>query len=103
MADLPLKGIRVAILATDGVEKIELTLPRLSLEEAGADTVLLAPKPQIQSMRHDEKDDRFAVDMPLKDPPPAAFDAVMLPGGALHPHTLRLAIHAPPLLPPLHP
>ena len=42
-----LKGVRVAILATDGVEKVELTIPRLSLEEAGADTVLIAPKPEI--------------------------------------------------------
>ena len=90
MADLPLKGIRVAILATDGVEKIELTLPRLSLEEAGADTALLAPKPQIQSMNHDEKDDRFAVDMLLKDAQPEEFDAVMLPGGALNADKLRI-------------
>jgi protease I len=66
MIDLVLKGVRVAILATDGVEKVELTLPRLSLEEAGADTVLVAPKPQIQSMKHDEKDERFAVDVASK-------------------------------------
>ena len=45
MNDLVLKGVRVAILAMDGVEKVELTLPRLALEEAGADTVLIAPKP----------------------------------------------------------
>lgn len=49
MADLPLKGLRVAILATDGVEKVALTLPRLSLEEAGADTVLISDRPQIAS------------------------------------------------------
>ena len=84
MAEQPLKGLRVAILATDGVEKVELTLPRLSLAEAGADTVLLAPKPQIQSMKHDEKDDRFAADMLLRDAQPEEFDAVMLPGGALN-------------------
>ena len=90
MADLPLKGIRVAILATDGVEKVELTLPRFSLEEAGADTVLLAPKPQIQSMQHDEKDDRFVADMLLKDAQPEEFDAVMLPGGALNADKLRM-------------
>src|SRR5256886_3883893 len=90
MADLPLKGIRVAILATDGVEKVELTLPRLSLEEAGADTVLLAPKPQIQSMQHDEKDDRFVADMLLKDAQPEDFYPVMLPGGALKADKLRM-------------
>jgi protease I len=90
MADLPLKGVRVAILATDGVEKVELTLPRLSLEEAGADTVLVAPKPQIQSMRHDERDDRFVADILLKDAQPEEFDAVMLPGGALNADVLRM-------------
>src|SRR6267142_6270885 len=90
MKDLVLKGMRVAILATDGVEKVELTLPRLSLEEAGADTVLIAPKPQIQSMKHDERDERFGVDMALKDANPAEFDAVLLPGGALNADKLRM-------------
>jgi len=90
MADRPLKGMRVAILATDGVEKVELTLPRLSLEEAGADTVLIAPKPQVQSMNHDEKDDRFVADMLFKDAQPEEFDAVMLPGGALNADKLRM-------------
>ena len=90
MKDLVLKGVRVAILATDGVEKEELTLPRLSLEEAGADTALVAPKPEIQSMKHDEKDERFAVDMALKDANPEEFDAVLLPGGALNADKLRM-------------
>ncbi len=90
MKDLVLKGVRVAILATDGVEKVELTLPRLSLEEAGADTVLIAPKPQIQSMTHDQRDERFAVDMALEDVNPEEFDAVLLPGGALNADKLRM-------------
>jgi protease I len=90
MVDLPLKGVRVAILAMDGVEKVELTLPRLALEEAGADTVLIAPRAQIQSMNHDEKDERFAVDMALKDANPEEFDAVVLPGGALNADKLRM-------------
>jgi deglycase len=90
MADLVLKGLRVAILATDGVEKVELTLPRLSLEEAGADTVLIAPKPEIQSMKHDLRDERFPADMTLKDANPEEFDGVMLPGGALNADVLRM-------------
>jgi protease I len=90
MNDLVLKGVRVAILATDGVEKVELTIPRLSLEEAGADTVLVAPKPEIQSMRHDEKDERFRVDLALTDANPEEFDAVLLPGGALNADKLRM-------------
>jgi len=90
MADLPLKGVRVAILAMDGVEKVELTLPRLSLEEAGADTVLISDRSHVQSMKHDEKDDLFAADMLLKDAQPEEFDAVMLPGGALSADKLRM-------------
>ncbi len=89
-----LKGVRVAILATDGVEKVELTIPRLSLEEAGADTVLVAPKPEIQSMRHDEKDERFRVDLALNDANPEEFDAVLLPGGALNADKLRMETEA---------
>src|SRR2546427_5057693 len=90
MKDLVLKGQRVAILATDGVEKVELTLPRLALEEAGADTALIAPKPEIQSMKHDERDERFAVDMALKDASPDEFHAVLLPGGALKADKVRM-------------
>jgi deglycase len=90
MKDLVLRGQRVAILATDGVEKVELTLPRLALEEAGADTVLVAPKPEIQSMKHDEKDERFAADLALEDAHPDEFDAVLLPGGALNADKLRM-------------
>jgi protease I len=90
MKDLVLKGVRVAILATDGVEKVELTLPRLALEQAGADTVLIAPKPEIQSMKHDEKDERFPADMILDDANAEEFDAALLPGGALNADKLRM-------------
>jgi protease I len=44
MAENNLKGLRVAILATDGFEEIELVAPRKALDQAGADTKLLAPK-----------------------------------------------------------
>src|SRR5438876_772179 len=90
MKDLVLKGQRVAIIATDGVEKVELTLPRLALEEAGADTMLIAPKPEIQSMKHDQRDERFQADMTLADAHPDEFDAVLLPGGALNADKLRM-------------
>ena len=94
MRDLILKGVNVAVLATDGVEKVELTLPRLALEEAGAETVLIAPRAQIQSMDHDQKSDRFAADMLLKDAHPDEFDAVLLPGGALNADKLRMEMDA---------
>src|SRR5207245_9181590 len=94
MKDLVLKGQRVAIIATDGVEKVELTLPRLALEEAGADTMLIAPNPEIQSMKHDQRDERFQADRALADARPDDFDAVLLPGGALAADKLRVATAA---------
>ena len=43
MAD-ELKGKTIAIIATDGVEQVELTEPRKAVENAGATTVLLSPE-----------------------------------------------------------
>lgn len=86
-----LQGMRVAILATDGVEDSELSEPRKALEKAGAETVLFAPKEgTIQSFKHHEKAGQFKVDKLLAEADPAQFDAVLLPGGALNADTLRV-------------
>ena len=91
MKDLPLQGMRVAILATDGVEDSELREPRKALQEMGAETKLFAPKEgSIQSFKHHEKADMFKVDMTLAQADPSQFDAVLLPGGALNADTLRV-------------
>ena len=86
-----LQGIRVAILATDGVEDAELREPRAALEEAGARTVLFAPKQgSIQSFKHHDKAEKITVDKTLTEANPEQFDAVLLPGGALNADTLRV-------------
>ena len=86
-----IKGMRVAILATDGVEEAELVKPRKVLDDSGATTVLISVKSgKIQSMKHDEKSKSYAVDATLKDSDPAQFDAVLLPGGALNADQLRV-------------
>jgi protease I len=91
MADRSLEGMRVAILATDDFEQVELTEPRKALDKAGARTTLIAPKSgKIQGMNHDEKADPFEVDMTLADANPEEFDAVLLPGGALNADALRV-------------
>lgn len=91
MEERVLDGLQVAILATDGVEEIELTDPREAVERAGARTMLLAPKAgEIQAMKHDEKAGRFRVDMAIDKAHPDEFDAVMLPGGALNADKLRV-------------
>ena len=90
-----LEGMRVAILATDGVEDAELREPRKALEEAGAKTTLFTPKEgSIQSFKHHDKADTFKVDRSLSQADAAQFDAVLLPGGALNADTLRVQPHA---------
>lgn len=86
-----LEGMRVAVLAADGVEDAELREPRKALEGAGATTTLFAPKEgTIQSFKHHDKADTFKVDRSLSQAEPAQFDAVLLPGGALNADTLRV-------------
>ncbi len=91
MQNKTLEGIRVAILATDGVEDVELRDPKKALEDAGAQTTLFAPKEgSIQSFKHHDKAAEFRVDMSLAQADPSQFDAVLLPGGALNADTLRV-------------
>src|ERR671920_1352927 len=86
-----LKGRRVAILATDGVEQVELVEPRKALDAAGAITHLIAPKAgTIQGMNHDEKGDKLPVDRVLADAHASEYDALLLPGGVANPDTLRM-------------
>lgn len=85
-----LKGKRVAILATDGVEQVELIEPRAALDKAGAKTEVISLKGGvIQGMNHDEKGDKIPVDRELADVSPADYDALLLPGGVANPDRLR--------------
>jgi protease I len=86
-----IEGLRVAILATDGVEEAELAEPRKALDEAGAKTTLISVKPgKIQAMKHDEKSSKYDVDATFDDVDPNGFDAVLLPGGGLNADALRV-------------
>jgi protease I len=85
-----LNGKRVAILATDGVEQVELTEPRKALDDAGAKTTLIAPKSgTIKAWQHDKWGDKLDVDLPLEQAQPGDFDALLLPGGVMNPDHLR--------------
>jgi protease I len=85
-----LEGRKVAILATDGVEQVELEQPRRALEAAGAVTHLIAPREgSIQAMNHDEKGARLPVDRVLADVRASDYDALLLPGGVANPDALR--------------
>src|SRR3954467_9457171 len=85
-----LTGKRVAILAADGFEEVELTKPKKALEEAGAKTTVVSIKSgEIQGMNHADKGEKGAVDLTLDDAKPENFDALMIPGGLMNPDTLR--------------
>ncbi len=85
-----IEGLRVAILAADGVEEAELIEPRKALDEAGAKTTLISVKPgNIQAMKHDDKSKKYKVDATFDDVDSEEFDAVLLPGGALNADALR--------------
>lgn len=89
--ELGLKGRKVAILATDGVEQVELEEPRKALDGAGAVTHLIAPREgSIQAMNHDDKGSRLPVDRVLGDVRAGDYDALFLPGGVANPDRLRM-------------
>jgi len=91
MADRDIQGRRVAILATDGVEQVELTEPRKALDDAGATTTVVSPKSgTIKGWQHDHWGDQIKVDLPLDQARADDFDALMLPGGVMNPDTLRM-------------
>ncbi len=72
-------------------EQVEMTQPRKALEDAGAKTVLISPQTsQVQGVNHDEKGDKFPVDLQLDSAKPEDYDALLLPGGVANPDRLRM-------------
>lgn len=95
MPDANLHGIRVAILATDGFEQIELLEPRKALDEAGAQTKVVSPKEgKIKGWNIKQWGNEVAVDASLKSSNPEDFDALLLPGGVMNPDHLRMDAEA---------
>jgi protease I len=85
-----LKGKKIAFLATDKFEQVELTDPWHSLEKAGAELELIAPHDgQIEGVNHGEPGDKFEVHRTLKEADPSDYDGLVLPGGVKNPDTLR--------------
>jgi protease I len=78
-----LQGKKVAILAADGVEKVELEQPRAALSEEGADVQVLSLKSgEIEARNHDlEPAGTIDVDRAVAEVSVDEFDALILPGG----------------------
>ena len=90
MAEQPLKGKKVAIIAADMVERVELEKPREALEQAGATTELLSIKPgEIEAFDHFDKAKKIKVDRLVEETDASEYDALMIPGGVGNPDQLR--------------
>ena len=92
MTNAAVQGLRVAILATDGVERVELEQPRQALDDAGATTVLLSLRAgEIQARKNDlEPAGTFSVDGLVSEASVDDYDALVLPGGTVNPDKLRI-------------
>jgi protease I len=87
-----LQGKKIAVLAADGVERVELEKPRTALRDAGAEVELLSLKDgEIQARNHDlEPAGAFTVDRKVSEALVDEFDGLVLPGGTVNPDKLRM-------------
>jgi protease I len=88
-----LQGKKIAILATDGFEQVELTEPRKNLENEGAEVTVLSVAATPKQIKGWDKTDwgkKVDVDGLVADAKPEEFDALVLPGGQINPDKLRV-------------
>jgi protease I len=85
-----LDGKKIAFIAADGVEQVELTEPWKAVEEAGGKPELISIESgEIQGFNHLDKGDTFKVDKAIDEVSPDDYDNVVLPGGVANPDFLR--------------
>jgi protease I len=86
-----LDGKHIAILVAEGFERVELVEPRQALLDAGASVAIVSPeKDSVAAFNHHDRADDFPVDVPLDAANANDYDALLLPGGALNPDSLRM-------------
>jgi protease I len=86
-----LKGKRVAFLATDMVEQVELTEPWGAVKDEGAELELVSlEEGEIQGFNHYDKADTFKVDRTVEEARAEDYDALVIPGGVGNPDTMRM-------------
>jgi protease I len=89
MSDLSGKTIAF-LVATEGIEQVELTEPWAAVEQAGGTPKLLSVEPgEVQAFNHLDKADTFPVDAVVADADPTSYDGLVLPGGVANPDALR--------------
>jgi protease I len=85
-----LKGKKIAFLATDMFEEVELTEPWKALEQAGAELDLVSlEEGEIQAFNHYDKAGSFKVDKTVEEANTSDYEGLVLPGGVGNPDTLR--------------
>ena len=85
-----LEGKRIAFLATDMVEQVELTEPWKAVRDEGAKVELVSlEEGKIQGFNHYDKGDMFGVDRVVEEASASDYDALVIPGGVGNPDTMR--------------
>jgi protease I len=86
-----IRDARILILATNGFEQLELTVPRDELREAGAKVDVATPdgKP-IRGWNKTDWGDTAEADLKIADARPDNYQALVLPGGQINPDLLRV-------------
>jgi protease I len=85
-----IRGRKVAFIACDGVEQVELTEPWKAVEQAGAQPELISAQPgEIQGVDGMDKADRFPVSRTFADVSVDEFDGLVIPGGVKNPDLMR--------------
>ncbi|QDA60497.1 type 1 glutamine amidotransferase domain-containing protein [Hymenobacter jejuensis] len=86
-----LKGKKIAIVATDGFEQVELTKPKKFLEDEGAEVDVISLKSgSIKGWDQTDWGDKVDVDKVITDVKASDYDALVLPGGQINPDKLRI-------------
>jgi protease I len=86
-----LQGRRIAFLATDMVEQVELTEPWKAVKEAGGQPELISlEEGEIQGFNHYDKADTFPVDKTVEEARADDYDALVIPGGVGNPDSMRM-------------
>lgn len=93
--DQRLKGRRIAALAADGFEKVELVVPMKALRTAGADVDVISLRHgNIRGVNLHEPASRVHVDKIIAEANPDDYDGLLLPGGFINPDLLRQSAEA---------
>jgi protease I len=90
MAEQKLNGKKVAFIAADMVEEVELTKPWKAVQDAGGEPELLSIKSgEIQAFNHYDKSKKYPVDKEISSARMQDYDGLVLPGGVGNPDTVR--------------